>query len=103
MVFIMLLANGLSACPMKGNPVFNNGPKSLPENGPDCAILCNLVFDDFILADKPFGQALRNFQTGVLINNNLCGKLFSALESPTTFEQFSKLLQYQILFHILIY
>ena len=27
-----LLANRLSASPIKGNPVFSNGPKSLPKN-----------------------------------------------------------------------
>ena len=26
-----LLANGLSAFPLKGNPLFSNGPKSLPK------------------------------------------------------------------------
>ena len=29
-----LLANGLSAFPIKGNLVFSNGPKSLPKNPP---------------------------------------------------------------------
>ena len=36
-----LLANGLSTFPIKGNPVFSNGRKSLPENPPDYPILCN--------------------------------------------------------------
>ena len=27
-----LLANGLGTFPIKGNPVFSNGPKSLPKN-----------------------------------------------------------------------
>ena len=36
-----LLASDLSTFFMKGNPVFNNGPKSLPKNPPDYAILCN--------------------------------------------------------------
>ena len=49
-----LLANSLSTFPVKGNPVFNNGPKSLPNDPPDCPILCNWVFDNFILADEPF-------------------------------------------------
>ena len=44
-----LLANGLSAFFIKGNPVFRNGPKSLPKNPPDCPILFNWVFDNFIL------------------------------------------------------
>ena len=43
-----LLANDLSIFPIKGNPIFNNGPKSdpvvtngpksLPKNPPDCPI-----------------------------------------------------------------
>ena len=37
----MLLAKGLSSFPIKGNPVFNNGPKILPRNPPDCPNLCN--------------------------------------------------------------
>ena len=36
-----LLANGLSIFPIKANPAFNNGPKSLPGNSVDCPILCN--------------------------------------------------------------
>ena len=36
-----LLATGFSIFPIKAYPVFNNGPKSLPKNHPDCAILCN--------------------------------------------------------------
>ena len=35
-----LLANGLVTFPIKGNPGFSNGPKSLPKNSPDCTILC---------------------------------------------------------------
>ena len=30
--------------------------------------------------------ALQSFQTYVLVNNNLCGKLFSLLELPTIFK-----------------
>ena len=34
-----LLANSLSTFPIKGNPVFSNGSKSLPKNPPiDCPI-----------------------------------------------------------------
>ena len=36
-----LLANGLSTLPIKGNPVFSNGTKSLPRNPPNYLILCN--------------------------------------------------------------
>ena len=37
----MLLADGLNTFPIKSNPAFSNGPKSPPENHPDCFILCN--------------------------------------------------------------
>ena len=37
----ILLCNVLSTFPIKGNPIFINGPKSLPKNSPDCPILCN--------------------------------------------------------------
>ena len=37
----MLLANGLSEFPFKGNPDFSNDPKRLPKNPPDSTILCN--------------------------------------------------------------
>ena len=30
-------------------------------NPSDCLILCNWVFDNFILADEPFAKALRIF------------------------------------------
>ena len=46
-----LLANGLSTFPIKGNPVFSNGRKSLRKNPPDCHVLCNWVFDNFMLVD----------------------------------------------------
>ena len=78
-----LLANGLSALSIKANPVFSNGPKSLPWNPPDCPLLCNWDFNNFILADEPFAKALQCFETCVLVNTNLCVKLFSSLELPT--------------------
>ena len=34
------LANGLNLFPIKHNPVFSNGPNSLPKNPADCPILC---------------------------------------------------------------
>ena len=64
----MLLANALSTCPIKGNPVLSNRPKGLPKNPPDYPILCNWVFEDFKLAQELFAKAL--------VSNNLCGKLF---------------------------
>ena len=75
-----LLANGLSTFPIKDNLVFNDGPKSLPKYPPDCKISCR-VFDNFILAEELLAKALRSFETCVLINNNLCVKSFSSLES----------------------
>ena len=36
-----LLANGLITFFIKGNPVFSNGPRSLPRNPPACIILDN--------------------------------------------------------------
>ena len=55
----MILANGLNTFPIKGNPVFNNAPRSLPRNPHDCPILCKWVFDNFISADEPFAKAFK--------------------------------------------
>ena len=52
-----ILANGTFF--VKGKPFFSNGPKSLPGNPPDCLILCNLVFHNFILAEELFAKASR--------------------------------------------
>ena len=82
--------NGLSTFSIKGNPVFNNGPKSLPKNTSDCSVLCNCVFDNFMSADEPFPKALQSFETYVLVNNNLCRKLFPLLEPPIIFDQIFK-------------
>ena len=91
--FKTLLANGLSTFPIKGNPVFENGPKSLPKNTSDwewsfwCLILCNWVLDNFLLAHGPFAKVLQSPDICVLVNDNLCGKLVLSLESPTTFDE----------------
>ena len=37
-----------------------------------------------------FQKALRTFEPCVLVNNYLCGKLFSLLESPTVFDEVFK-------------
>ena len=71
--------------PIKGNPVFIYGTKSLLRNTP---ILCNRVFDNYVSAEKLFAKALRSFETCVLVNKSLCRKLFSSLEFPTAFEIF---------------
>ena len=83
----MVLANGLSTFFIKGNSVFSNGPESLHKNPPDCPISCNWVFGNFILAEYLFAKGLWSLETCVLVINNLCGKLFSSLESPTTFDE----------------
>ena len=79
--------NGLSTFFIKGKPVFSNGSRILPKNQPDFAILGNWVFDNFILADEPFAISLRSFETCVLVNNNLFGKLISSLESPIVIDK----------------
>ena len=66
-----LLANGLIAFDIKGNPAFSNGPSNLPKNPPDWIIFDNWVFDNLILADELFAKALRRFETCVLVNNNV--------------------------------
>ena len=40
-----------------------------------------------MLADKLFAKAFRSLKTCVLVNNNLCGKIFSTLELPTAFDE----------------
>ena len=83
-----LWANDLTTFFIKGNSSFSNGPKSLPKNTPDCTIVCNWVFDNFILADELFGKALQSLETCVLISNNVWGKLLSSF--GTTFYQIFK-------------
>ena len=48
-----ILTNALSMFFIKIKPVFSKDPKSLPKNPPDCPILCNWAFDNFILAEEP--------------------------------------------------
>ena len=50
--------------------IFSNGPRSLPRNPSDFPILCNLVFDNFTLAEELFAKTLRSFETCALVNNN---------------------------------
>ena len=44
-----LLTNGFSTFLIKDKIFFSNGPKSLPKNPADCPILCDWVFDNFML------------------------------------------------------
>ena len=82
-----LLTNGFSSFFIKGNAFVSNGPKSLPKDPADCPILCNWIFDTYKLVDELFAKTLRSFEVCVLVNNSLCGKLFSSLESPATFDE----------------
>ena len=86
----------------KGNSVFSNGHKSLPKNFIDRPILCNWIFNNFILDGKPFPKDLQNFEIFVLVNSNLGRIPFSSLESPTTFDESSKVISVQFLFQILV-
>ena len=83
----MVLASVFSTFFIKGKSFFSNSLLNLPKNSPYCPILCNWVFDNFILADELFAKVLRSLETRVLVNNNLCGKLVSPFESPTTFDE----------------
>ena len=56
-------------------------------NPPYCTIFEISVFDNFVLADGLFAKALRSLDTCASVNNNLCGKLASSLESPITFDE----------------
>ena len=55
-----LLASGLSIFIIESDQVFSNGPKILTKNSPDCHILSNWVFDNFILAEELSSKALRS-------------------------------------------
>ena len=50
-------------------------------------MIATVNFYNFILADESFAKALRNLKTCLSVNNNLCGKLDSSLESPITFNE----------------
>ena len=71
-----LLANGLITFFISGNPVFSNGPRSLPRNPPDCIILD--IWVNLLLVDYLSARALRRFKTYLLVNNNLWKKLLSS-------------------------
>ena len=46
-----------------------------------------IKLDNFISAEEPFAKALGSLKTCVLVNNYLCGKLVSSLESLTSFHE----------------
>ena len=94
MLLKILLANGFSTFFIKNKQLFSNDLRSLPRNGSDCPVLDNWVFESSMLADELFEKVLRSFETCALVNNDLCGKLVSSLEPPTTFEKDLTSLQY---------
>ena len=71
---------------IKISPFFNNGPRSLPRNPPDCYILDNWGFDNLIPAEELFVKALQRFATYLIVNNNSCGILVLSLELPIIFD-----------------
>ena len=66
-------------------------------------ILCNWVFDKIILAEELFIKPLRNLENCALVNDNLWGKLFSTVESPTTLDAVFKVTSVTFFFLVLIY
>ena len=94
-----LLVKSLIAFYINGNPVFSYWPRSLTRNLPDSAVLDSWVFDSLILAVKLFTKGLRIFETCILVNNDLCGKLVSLLCLMIVL----RLLQFHFLLLILIY
>ena len=66
--------------------VYGKATSNSPRTPPDCIILVDWVFEDFILADEPFVKVLKLFETCVLVNNNLCGKLVFSLDFPIKFD-----------------
>ena len=57
------LASGSDLFYIKDNPVLSNGQKGLPKIHPNFPILCNWVFDNFILVDELFAKAVQTLQT----------------------------------------
>ena len=53
-------------------------------------MLDSWVLKNFILVVEPFSKSLWVSQTFVLLNNDLCEKLASVLESSMIFEEISK-------------
>ena len=64
----ILLANVLITFFINNNPVYNNGPRSLPRNPPDCIILDNWVSDSIISVDNLLAKALK---TPFLLENQI--------------------------------
>ena len=74
-----------------------------PRIPPNFIILNSSVFENFILADKPFAKALRIFETCVSVNLNLCRKLVSSLKFQIKFVKTFKVPSIHFLLQTLTY
>ena len=70
---------------------------------PNCTVLENWVFENFILGDEPFAKALQIFLTRALVHDNLCQKFVSSLEFSIKFDERFKVASVPFLFQILTY
>ena len=57
-----------------------------------------LIVQFYAITDETFGEALRSLETCVLVNSNLCKKLFPSLESPITFDENFKVTSVSLFF-----
>ena len=69
------------------NPLISGSVISYRAYSPDWIVLDNWVFQNFILADEPFAEALRILENRVSVHKNLCGKLVLSLELPVKFNE----------------
>ena len=58
---------------------------SLLRNHPDCIILDDWDFHSLISVGELFANALRRFETCLLVNNGSCGKLILSSKLPVIF------------------
>ena len=72
---------------IKGKAVFSTASRSLPIYTSVCPILRDWVFDNFILADELFENALHILETYVWVTNDLWEKLVPSLKLPVTFDE----------------
>ena len=86
------------------NSLFALLTKSIGPNrtSPNCTILDNRVFGNFILVNEPFAKVLRIFETCVN-NNNLCGKLVSSIGLSIKFDERFEVTSVQFFWQILAY
>ena len=79
-----LLANCLITLFINGNPVFSDGPRSLPRTPPYYIILDIWVFDNLISVHDLSTKSLQRFAICLLVNDNFWWKFVS--QSPTIFD-----------------